>query len=294
MWSEKENGVVDIALQNTLAYGTTYTTDDDAYVSVSKALDTGYRIINTCAAYKNERGMGRAIARIPREELTIVSLDSNSRRSSEDPSKVDGYRTMLAQIYDSLENLSVSYIDYYLIHWPVPRYMEQMWQQLNADSWRAMEDCVEKGLIRHIGVSNFLPYHLKKLKETARLPVEVNQLEIHPSFQQRATVQFCKEQGMQVMAWSPLFKGKSVSIPQIISLAREYGKTPAQIILRWDIQQGIIPVVCSSREERMKSNIDIFHFELSTEDMAVIDSLEIGEHVDVFSYKRQLESLEKQ
>lgn len=277
-----------------IAYGTTYTTDEVAYESVSKALAAGYRIINTCAAYENERGMGRAIAGIPREELTIVSLDSNSRRSSEDPSNFNGYRAALSQIGDTLENLAVEYIDYYLINWPVPRYMEDVWPKLNAETWRAMEDCVEKGLIRHIGVSNFLPRHLEELQKTARMPVEMNQLEIHPSFQQRELVRFCKERGIAVMAWSPLFKGKSVSIPEIISLAHKYNKTPAQIILRWDIQNEIVPVVCSSNTERMKSNRDIFDFELSAEDMVIIDGLETGEHVDVFSYKRQLESLERQ
>lgn len=281
-------------LPNSIAYGTTYTTDEEAYQFVSEALDVGYRIINTCAAYGNEKGMGRAIAGMARDQLTIISLDSNTKRSSTDPEHFDGYQAEMNQIYETLENLGLSYIDCYMINWPIPRYMENVWQQLNADSWRAMEDCLEKGLIRHLGVSNFLPLHLKKLMETARRPVEATQMEIHPSFQQRELVQQCKNQGMEVMAWSPLFKGRSLTLPAITSLAEKFGRTPAQIILRWNVQKGIVPVVFSSDLSRMKSNLDIFHFELKREDIDRIDALENGEHVEVFSYKRQQESALKQ
>lgn len=281
-------------LPNSIAYGTTYTTDEQAHQFVSEALDAGYRIINTCAAYGNEKGMGRAIAGIPRDQLTIISLDSNTKRSSTNPERFDGYQAEMDQIYETLENLGLSYIDCYMINWPVPHYMENVWQQLNADSWRAMEDCLEKGLIKHLGVSNFLPLHLKKLMETAKLPVEAVQLEIHPSFQQRELVQQCKNQGMEVMAWSPLFKGRSLTLPAIMSLAEKYGRSAAQIILRWNVQKGIVPIVSSSESSRMKSNLDIFSFELEKEDIDLIDGLENGEHVEVFSYKRQQESVSKQ
>lgn len=278
-------------LPNTVAYGTTYTADEEAYRYVREALEAGYRIINTCAAYGNEKGMGRAISDVSREELMIISLDRNSRRSSKNSACFDGYQAEMDQIYETLENLGVSYIDCYMINWPVPRYMEDVWEKLNADSWRAMEDCLKKGLIRHLGVSNFLPGHLETLRETARLPVEITQMEIHPSFQQREAVEYCKNQGIEVMAWSPLFKGRSVTLPAIAALAEKYGKTPAQIILRWDIQKKIIPVISSTNSVRMKSNLDIFDFELEKEDMARIDDLETGEHVDAFSYKRQQKSL---
>lgn len=280
-----------MSLPMSVAYGTTYTTDEEAYKNVSTALEEGYRTINTCAAYNNERGMGRALAGIPRDLLTIVSLDSNTRRSSKDASHFSGYEATMSQICETLENLRVGYIDYFMINWPVPRYMEPVWQQLNSDSWRAMEECVKKKIIKHIGASNFLPYHIKSLQKTAILPIEITQLEIHPSFQQRETVSYCRECGMEIMAWSPLFKGRSLKIPEIIQLANKYGKTPAQIILRWHTQKDIVPVVCSSNKERMRSNIDIFDFEISKEDMALIDSLESGEHVDVFSYARQRESI---
>lgn len=282
-----------MSLPKSVAYGTTYTTDEVAYKNVSMALEEGYRTINTCAAYNNERGMGRALAGVPRDLLTIVSLDSNTKRSSTDASHFSGYNATMSQIYETLENLKVGYIDYFMINWPVPRYMEPVWQQLNSDSWRAMEECVQKKIIKHIGVSNFLPCHLEALQKTAILPMEITQLEIHPSFQQRETVSYCRECGMEIMAWSPLFKGRSVTIPEIVQLANQYGKTPAQIILRWHIQKDIVPVVCSSNKERMRSNIDIFDFEIREEDMALIDSLESGEHVEAFSYVRQQESIKR-
>ncbi|GHU90318.1 hypothetical protein FACS189476_10280 [Spirochaetia bacterium] len=178
-----------------------------------------------------------------------------------------------------------------MINWPVPRYMENVWEKLNADSWRAMEDCVEKGLIRHIGVSNFLPAHLEALDKTAVIKPSVTQLEIHPNFQQRETVDYCRKKGMDIMAWSPLFKGKAVKLPEIVRLAVQYRKTPAQIILRWDIQNGIMPVVSSTNPERIKSNFGVFDFTIEEADMHIINALETGEHVDVFSYRRQQESL---
>lgn len=280
-----------MSLPMSVAFGATYTTDEEAYKYTSMALEEGYRIINTCAAYENERGMGRALAGVPRDSLTIVSLDCNTKRSSTDASHFSGYSATMSQVYETLENLNVGYIDYFLINWPIPRYMESVWQQLNSDSWRAMEECVKKRIIKHIGVSNFLPYHLEALQKTASLPIEITQLELHPNFQQRETVSYCRRCGMEIMAWSPLFKGRSVKIPTIIQLANQYGKTPAQIILRWHIQKNIIPVVYSSNRERMRSNINVFDFEICEKDMVLIDSLESGEHIEVFSYARQQESI---
>lgn len=276
-----------------IAYGSTYTTDEDAYRTVSDALNVGYRIFNTCAAYGNEKGMGKALSEISRDEVTIISLDSNAKRSSSTPLYFDGYKASMNQIYDTLENLKTSYIDLYMINWPIPRYMEKVWRTLNADTWRAMEECLKKGLIRHLGVSNFLPLHLEALKKTATLPIEVNQLEIHPNYQQRETVEYCRKSGLQIMAWSPLFKGKAAQLPKIMEIANIYGKTPAQIVLRWDIQHSVLPIVHSSKEDRMKSNLDVFDFELSDKDMKEIDNLESGEHVKAFSYTRQEKSLEE-
>lgn len=280
--------------EKTLGYGTTYTTDEAAYEMVSAALDAGYRVINTCTAYGNERGMGKAFAEIPRDKLTIISLDSNENRSDPDAVGFDGYQATMSQIQKTLDNLKVSYVDYYLIHWPVPRYMEKVWRKLNADTWRAMEDCAEQGLIKHLGVSNFLPYHLSELQKSAVHPIEANQLEIHPYFQQRETVEYCKKREMQIMAWSPFFKGKLLKTPPQILLdaARIYGKEPAQIILRWNIQHNILPIISTTDKKRMRSNLDIFDFELSDDIMRKIDSLESGEHVEAYSYQRQKKSLE--
>jgi diketogulonate reductase-like aldo/keto reductase len=136
-----------------------------------------------------------------------------------------------------------------------------------------------------------LPFHLEALAKTVHLSIEVNQLEIHPTFQQCETVRYCRERDLSIMAWSPLFKGKAVNLPLIRELAEKYKKDPAQIILRWDIQNGITPVVCSSNEERMRLNFDVFNFELSDVDMELIDNLNSGEHVEAYSYVRQQKSL---
>jgi diketogulonate reductase-like aldo/keto reductase len=277
----------------TIGYGATYTTDKIAETLVKSALQIGYRTINTCLAYHNIRGMGNAIKNsgIPRSELTIIALDENERRSSEDAEHFDGYNAQLEQIYDSLDCLAVNHIDLYIINWPVPRYMENVWKKLNADSWRAMEDCVDKGLIKSIGVSNFLPYHIEELQKTAKLPIAANQLEIHPTFQQRDVVEYCRKQNIEILSWSPLFKGKSVKLPLIIELAAKYGKTPAQIVLRWDIQNNITPVVFSTNENRMRENIENFDFEIAEDDMALIAALDCGEHFENYSYARQQESI---
>jgi diketogulonate reductase-like aldo/keto reductase len=277
----------------TVAYGATYTTDAEAERLVSVALDAGYRTINACLAYHNIRGMGQAITKsgIPRDELAIAVLDENERRSSESGNGFDSYIAETQQVYDSLKWLGIEQIDLFMINWPVPRYMEESWRELNANSWRALEDCVDRGLIKRIGVSNFLPAHLEELKKTARLPIAANQLEVHPQFQQRGTVQHCEAKGIEVQAWAPLFKGKSLKLLIVQEIARKYGKTEAQIILRWDIQHGISPVVNSCNETRIHQNFDIFSFELSQDDMARIDGLEDGEHVMNYSYQRQVACL---
>lgn len=275
----------------TVAFGTTYTSDDVAYKSVSVALEEGYEIFNTCAAYKNLKGMGRALSEVPRESIKIIALDSNEKRSSIAAESFDGYTAEMRQIFATLEDLRTDYLDMFIVNWPVPRYMENVWQKLNADTWRAMEECVNKGLIKQIGVSNFLQCHLETLKKTAQLPIAVNQLEIHPNFQQKELVQYCQNSGVEVQAWSPLFKGKAVQIPTICEIAQKYAKSPAQIVLRWNIQNRILPIVCSSVRERIRENRDIFDFALTEEDMRQIDLLESGEHVDVYSYQRQQESL---
>jgi diketogulonate reductase-like aldo/keto reductase len=218
-------------------------------------------------------------------------MDSNSKRSSEDAEHFDGYKAQLEQIYGDIEALGVDYLDIYCIHWPVPRYMEKVWRRLNAESWRAMEDCVRKGLIKRIGVSNFLPLHIEELMKTATIAPSVTQLEIHPRFRQRDTVAYCRERGFDITAWSPLMKGASLELPLIRELAEKYGKTPAQIVLRWDIQNGVTPIVCSSKPERIRSNFQIFDFELSADDMAGIDALDSDEHIEVYSYGRRQESL---
>jgi len=276
-----------------IGFGATYTSDEESYRTTSIALEAGYRIINTCAAYENERGMGRAIAAsgIPRDELIIISLDSNAKRSSENPKNFDAYKAQIDQIQDSLACMPINHIDFYMIHWPVPRYMESVWEKLNAESWRAMEDCVEKGLIKNLGVSNFLAHHIKILLKTARIPIKANQLEVHPNFQQRELAELCRGLGMSIIAWSPLFKGKSMKLPAVVEISKKYSKSPAQIVLRWHLQNKITPIVSSSNEERIRANFDILNFEIEKEDMFRIDSLETGEHVDAYSYARQIASV---
>ena len=239
--------------------------DEDTARIVKYALEIGYRQIDTASFYGNEVGVGKGIkdSGIKREEIFLVTKLWNDDH---------GYENTIKAFNKSLERLQVEYIDLYLIHWP---------NKLNAETWRAFEYLYKIGKVKAIGVCNFKIGHLEELKATAEIMPMVNQVEIHPLSSKDIMLDYCNKNNIQLVAWSPIMRGKIFSNELIIALAEKYKKTIAEIILRWHIQRGVIPIPKSSNEERIKENIDIFDFKISEEDMAIIDSLNEGDNVSV-------------
>lgn len=232
--------------------------------SVKAATKAGYRSIDTAAIYKNEEGVGKAIkeAGIPRDQLFITSKVWNSDQ---------GYDSTIAAFNESLKKLDLDYLDLYLIHWPV--------KEKYKETWRALETLYKEGKIRAIGVSNFHVHHLEDLMEDAEIIPMVNQVEYHPRLTQKPLLSFCQTNNIQLEAWSPLARGRFFDDPILQELAKKYGKTPAQIILRWDLQTGVVTIPKSVHEHRIIENANIFDFELSNEDILKIDSLNKNERV---------------
>lgn len=230
--------------------------------AVRWAIEHGYRHIDTASVYKNEEGVGQGIkqSKVSREELFIVSKVWNADQ---------GYDSTIAAFEASLKRLALDYLDLYLIHWPVAgKYKE---------TWRAMERLYEEGRIKAIGVSNFTQHHLEDIMEGASIVPMVNQMEFHPFLVQQPLVDFCKANKIQYEAWSPMMQGKIFNMPEFLRLSDKYGKSIAQIVLRWDLQKGVITIPKSSKKERIVHNADIFDFELSKEDMTFLDGMHKGQ-----------------
>lgn len=226
--------------------------------AVKAAIQTGYRLIDTAAVYKNEEGVGKAIKEsgVSREDLFITTKVWNDDQ---------GYDSTLQAFEESRKKLGLEYIDLYLIHWPVKgKYKE---------TWKALEKLYEDGLVKAIGVSNFQVHHLKDLLADAKVKPVVNQVEFHPYLTQKELLAYCNEENIQLEAWSPLMQGEVVRVDVIKELAEKYGKTPAQIVLRWDLQHGVVTIPKSVKEHRIRENADVFDFELSQEDMDKLDAL---------------------
>jgi diketogulonate reductase-like aldo/keto reductase len=242
--------------------------------AIKAAIRTGYRAIDTAAAYYNEEGVGKAIREsdVPREELFITTKVWNVE---------EDYDTTLKNFEDSRKKLGLEYIDLYLIHWPGKRRY--------TETWRALEALYKQGLVRAIGVSNFEPHHLTRVLETGSIVPMVNQVEYHPLLTQKELHAFCKKHKIQLQAWSPLMRGR-LDLPLLLELSKKYGKTPAQIVLRWDLQNEVVTIPKSVREHRIAENAQIFDFELSQDDMALIDGLNqnerFGADPDVFDFRR--------
>ncbi|MED1532152.1 aldo/keto reductase [Bacillus altitudinis] len=234
--------------------------------AVKAAIRNGYRSIDTAAVYKNETGVGKAIKEsgVKREELFITSKVWNTDQ---------GYDKALAACDASLNRLGLDYLDLYLIHWPGP----------NADTfketWRALEKLYKDGKVRAIGVSNFYVQHLEELLKDAEVVPAVNQVEFHPKLTLVELRQYSKEKGIQIEAWSPLMQGKLLDHDVLKEIAAQYNKSVAQVILRWDLQSGVVTIPKSINEDRIKQNADIFDFELSQEDMEKINALNNNERV---------------
>ncbi|MFF9324744.1 aldo/keto reductase [Streptomyces sp. NPDC014776] len=241
-----------------LGLGTWPMDDALAEQAVRGALALGYRLVDTAANYGNETGVGRGLAGsgVPREEVVVTTKL---------PGRHHGYEETLASFEESRRRLGVEYVDLYLIHWPNPRVDKYV------DSWRAMIKLREDGLVRSIGVSNFTPEHIRRLeKETGVLP-SVNQIELHPLFPQPELRRFHADRGIVTESWSPLGRGSHLlDDPRIADLARKYGVSPGQVVLRWHVQLGALPVPKSADHERQRDNLDVFGFELDAEEMAAV------------------------
>ena len=244
-----------------IGFGTYKSGDDEETAKIIKnALNLGYKMIDTASFYNNEVGIGNGIKEsdIDRKDIFIVTKLWNDDH---------GYDKTIEAFNKSLNNLQVDYIDLYLIHWP---------NKLNAETWRAFEHLYETGKVKAIGVCNFKVEHLEELKKTAKIMPMVNQVEIHPFSTKNNIINYCKDNNIKVVAWSPISRGRVLSNDLMIDLSQKYKKSIVQIVLRWHMQKGVIPIPKSSNENRIKENIDIFDFEISSEDMKAIDSLDKG------------------
>jgi 2,5-diketo-D-gluconate reductase A len=235
----------------------------ETVAAVRTALEAGYRHIDTAQMYGNEAEVGQAIADsgLAREDLFITTKANNDRH---------GYDEALRSLNESLDKLGLEYVNLFLIHWPQP--------QLNryVETWRALEKASSDGLARSIGVSNFQPPHLDKLRqETSTVPA-VDQIELHPYLQQKTLREYDQNNDIVTEAWSPLAKGEVSNDTNLVALAEKYGKAASQVVLRWHIQLGNVVFPKSVTPSRIRSNIDIFDFELSEDDMAAINNLDTG------------------
>jgi len=245
--------------------------------AVKTAIKHGYRSIDTAAIYGNESGVGQGIQEallennLTREKLFVTSKVWNADL---------GYDSTLAAYEASLNKLGLDYLDLYLIHWPV--------QDKFQESWRALETLYKEGRVKAIGVSNFHVSHLQKLLLNAEIKPMVNQVEFHPYLSQPELLLYCKEHGIQMEAWSPLMQGQLLDQPVLKEIAAKHGKSIAQIIIRWDLQHGVITIPKSTKEHRIIENADVFNFLLTDEDMTRINllnqNLRVGPDPDHFDF----------
>jgi diketogulonate reductase-like aldo/keto reductase len=237
---------------------------DTVEMAISTALAHGYRHIDTAALYRNEDAVGRAIAAsgIDRSDIFITTKLWNNDQ---------GYTSALAALDQSLAKLGLDYVDLYLVHWPKPEHTE--------GTWRAMEELQRSGRTRAIGVSNFLPQHLEQLAETATVLPSINQIEFHPHLQSPEVVAYCEDHNIVLEAWSPLKAGRIIGDPNLQAIADTHGVTVPQVVLRWMLQRGIVAIPKSVTPARIAENADLYHFELSPDEMARINAMDRGDRV---------------
>jgi len=251
-----------------VGFGTWQMPDDTTGVNAVKtAIEAGYRHIDTAAIYGNEESVGEGVKEsgIAREEIFVTSKLWNDDH---------GYENTLAAFEETMKKLSMEYLDLYLIHWPNPLKYRDRWQEANAGSWKAMEELYNAGRIRAIGLSNFRAHHIDALLETAKVKPMVNQIRLCPGQTQAELVAYCHDHQMLIEAYSPLGTGKIFGVPELKGLAQKYGKSVAQVAIRWSLQKGYLPLPKSMTPDYIRQNIDVFDFELSGEDVEMITGLE--------------------
>jgi len=250
-----------------LGFGVFLVPPEETKQAVTEALDAGYRLIDTAQGYRNEEGVGAAIAEsdVPRDELFITTKLTNSEQ---------GYDTTLAAFDGSMDKLGIDVLDLFLIHWPLPMFDQYV------ETWRAFEKLLADGRVRSIGVSNFEIPHLQRLLAETDVTPAVNQIELHPEFPQEDLREFHQQHGILTESWGPLGQGKGLlENPQIVEVAQRKERTPAQVVLRWHVQLGCVVIPKSVNPDRIRENINIFDFELDDADMAEISKVRTGERL---------------
>jgi 2,5-diketo-D-gluconate reductase A len=258
-----------------LGFGVFQIPPDQTFEAVTTALQLGYRHIDTAQMYHNEKEVGQAIAKSgldPQDVFVTTKLNNDKH----------GFDDAVAAFDQSLTDLGLERVDLFLIHWPLPTRGGFM------DAWRALEQIYASGRARSIGVSNFQPHHLRRLHEQGRIPPAVNQIELHPHFSQAELRAFDTEHDIVTEAWSPLAQGRVLDDPTITSIAQAHERTPAQVVLRWQVQLGNVVFPKSVTPARMKENFQIFDFELTPSELGLISALDRGERTgpdpDTFDY----------
>ncbi|WP_027122062.1 aldo/keto reductase [[Mycoplasma] imitans] len=234
--------------------------------AVRHALEVGYRHIDCAEIYKNQKSVSQAIklSNVDRKEIFVTSKIWNDDK---------GYESTKLAFKKILNDLDLEYLDLLLIHWPIGNNFKNNWQEVNAQTWKAMEELYLEGKIKAIGVSNFLVHHLEALKKSAKILPMVNQLEFHPGYMQPEIVDYCKKNNIVVQAWSPFSQSKILEHKQLVELAKKYEVTVPQLILNWILQKDIVPLPKSKTFERIKSNFDVFNFWINQNDVKIIDEL---------------------
>lgn len=231
--------------------------------SVMSAISLGYRHIDTASKYKNEKFIGNTLKKynIPRKEVFITSKVWNDDK---------GFKSTLKAFEKTLNYLQTDYLDLYLIHWPMT---SDNWEDINWDTWRALEKLYKEGRVKAIGVSNFLVPHLESLRKRINILPMVNQIEFHPGFMQKDTVDYCRKNNIVIEAWSPIGSGKMLDNIELQRISKKYNKSVAQICIKWCLQNNVLPLPKSTHYDKIKENIDISNFNISDEDMNFINSM---------------------
>lgn len=251
--------------------------------AVSQAIRAGYRLIDAATVYRNEASVGEGIRLgcmencLRREDILVASKVWYTER---------GYESTLRAVDRTLNDMKLDYLDFFLIHWPASASKYPDWKEINLATWRALEKLIKEGTLKAAGLSNFMPHHIQPLLDEAEILPVVDQIEYHPGYLQQACVDYCQEHGIIVQAWRPLGQGNVLADPGLVEIAARYGKSTAQICLRWELQKGIVPLPKSVSEARIRQNTEIFDFVISEEDMASIDRTPLlgwsGQHPDTF------------
>lgn len=244
-----------------IGFGTSLIEGKECIENIKKALEVGYRHIDTASVYRNEKEIGIAVkeSKILREEIFITSKVWKDSM---------GYENVIASFNNSLQNLQLEYIDLFLIHWP-----RNNDKQLNIDTWRALEDLYKQKKVKAIGVSNFLKHHLDIIFNNCDIMPMVNQIEFHPGLMREETIEFCRQNSIIVEAWAPLGKGKMLQNEELIRISKKYSKSVAQVCIKWCLQNEVIPLPKTIDLKRMIENKEVFDFELSREDMQFINNM---------------------